>query len=797
MPLVSSLFSFDPITQQHQHPSSMYFAKLQDSPMFRQQLQTMEEGAESLRARCWRFYKGCKKYTDGLLDACDGDFTFASALENFGGEHSDPLFVTLGGPVMTKFSMALRDISTFKDALRTQVEQMLTDRLLHIYNVEIMDVKEARKRFDKASIAYDQAREKFMSLRKSTRQDIVIAIEEELHNARSSFEEARFNLISALHNVEAKKRFEFLEAVTGVMDAHLQYFRQGYELLHQLEPFIVEVLSYVQKARESHNEEQVSLFERMIEYKQLVHQESKLSLKGFYDSPGRDSPFSRISSDVLDAVTESVKTGKVQTIREGFLSKRSSNLRGDWKRRYFVLDSRGMLYYFRKPLTLFHGANSQKSHHTFDNSSGILSRLISSHIHGANDEKPVARHTVNLLTSTIKVDAEQTDLRFCFRIVSPSKVYTLQAENALDQRDWMEKITGVIASLLTIHTLGKPQPVISRSEGGDWDSASPTDSVQSSSDDEMAVNSGLACKITPKSNRSPNGLQKHKHSIKCEKPIDVLRRVNGNDKCADCGKSEPDWASLNLGILVCIECSGVHRNLGVHISKVRSLTLDVKVWDSSVLSMFQSLGNLFANSVWEELLHSKTSTDDTLDGSSKGTRTKLFHARKPAYDDPISLKERFIHAKYSEKVFVRRIPNNNRLRTVAQLVWESIFANDKKSVYRHIVRSSVDINALNLNGQFDGNSFATPSSSHSSMSSETESQLMEDIKDGSSVLHLACLVSDAGMVELLLQFRGKIATAKLLILRGANTHVVDKQGKTPLMLASEPSSEIVGLISSR
>lgn len=53
-----------------------------------------------------------------------------------------------------------------------------------------------------------------------------------------------------------------------------------------------------------------------------------------------------------------------------------------------------------------------------------------------------------------------------------------------------------------------------------------------------------------------------------EKPIDVLQRVCGNDKCADCGAPEPDWASLNLGVLVCIECSGVHRNLGVHISKV-------------------------------------------------------------------------------------------------------------------------------------------------------------------------------------------------------------------------------------
>ena len=48
----------------------------------------------------------------------------------------------------------------------------------------------------------------------------------------------------------------------------------------------------------------------------------------------------------------------------------------------------------------------------------------------------------------------------------------------------------------------------------------------------------------------------------------ILRQIPGNDLCAECSAPDPDWASLNLGILLCIECSGVHRNLGVHISKV-------------------------------------------------------------------------------------------------------------------------------------------------------------------------------------------------------------------------------------
>lgn len=75
-------------------------------------------------------------------------------------------------------------------------------------------------------------------------------------------------------------------------------------------------------------------------------------------------------------------------------------------------------------------------------------------------------------------------------------------------------------------------------------------------------------------------LQGNESSKKQQNPNDVLAmqaircRVSGNGNCVDCDSPNPEWASLNLGALVCIECSGIHRNLGSHISKIRSLGLD-------------------------------------------------------------------------------------------------------------------------------------------------------------------------------------------------------------------------------
>ena len=79
--------------------------------------------------------------------------------------------------------------------------------------------------------------------------------------------------------------------------------------------------------------------------------------------------------------------------------------------------------------------------------------------------------------------------------------------------------------------------------------------------------------------------------------INELLKKPENKYCADCKKTSPTWASVNLGVFVCINCSGCHREIGVHITKIRSVNLDV--WPKEILNNFKLINNQIANKYWE------------------------------------------------------------------------------------------------------------------------------------------------------------------------------------------------------
>ncbi|XP_061271167.1 arf-GAP with GTPase, ANK repeat and PH domain-containing protein 3 isoform X2 [Bos indicus] len=118
--------------------------------------------------------------------------------------------------------------------------------------------------------------------------------------------------------------------------------------------------------------------------------------------------------------------------------------------------------------------------------------------------------------------------------------------------------------------------------------------------------------------------------------VQAVRTVRGNSFCIDCDAPNPDWASLNLGALMCIECSGTHRHLGAHLSRVRSLDLDD--WPPELLAVMTAMGNALANSVWE----------GALDGYAK-----------PGPEACREEKERWIRAKYEQKLFLAPLPSSD------------------------------------------------------------------------------------------------------------------------------------------
>ncbi|CAF95237.1 unnamed protein product, partial [Tetraodon nigroviridis] len=88
-----------------------------------------------------------------------------------------------------------------------------------------------------------------------------------------------------------------------------------------------------------------------------------------------------------------------------------------------------------------------------------------------------------------------------------------------------------------------------------------------------------------------------------------------NRSCADCRARQPEWASINLGVVICKKCAGQHRALGPSISKVRSLKLDSSIWSNELVELFLEVGNKHANSFWaanlplEEEIHSGASAE--------------------------------------------------------------------------------------------------------------------------------------------------------------------------------------------
>ncbi|GAM20843.1 hypothetical protein SAMD00019534_040180 [Acytostelium subglobosum LB1] len=361
---------------------------------------------------------------------------------------------------------------------------------------------------------------------------------------------------------------------------------------------------------------------------------------------------------------------------EGHLMKKSKQVMGGWNKCWYVLKD-GMLYCY-KGKKEFHPENA-------------LNILLCSVRVPQQILVTVPTQATNTLSTSSKEQTGTVDYRF--EILHPRKKLpiVLQAESEEERDRWVTAIQEAISNSLNSQTLDK--------RTGNMSSSGVTQLGKS--------NANL-----PTPSQTPDEIN--------QQVVRIIQKAAGNNVCADCTSADPDWASINMGVLICKGCSGVHRSLGTHISKVRSLTLDK--WSPESIYFMREVGNSKFNVIYEHSLSDQV---------------------KPTEKCDRAVKEAYIKAKYQTRDFM--IKSTLSVEELSKVLYEMTSTSN--------VGTPVDISRyLKVLGQGADVNYADQS--------------------GRTNLHqLIWRTDDVTVLELLLQ-------------RGANITMVDSRGWTPMHYAA-------------
>ncbi|XP_068173022.1 BAR_ACAPs and ArfGap_ACAP domain-containing protein [Antennarius striatus] len=324
---------------------------------------------------------------------------------------------------------------------------------------------------------------------------------------------------------------------------------------------------------------------------------------------------------------------------------------------------------------------------------------------------------------------EGAERRFCWELLSVHKRCLLQADSEQLRGAWLAALRGSI-------------DLAYRQKG---DAHNPTQTTEL-----LPPLEGGPSSPAPPTQKAP--------------ALGVALRGPGNRLCCDCGEAEPRWASVNLGVTVCIECSGIHRSLGVHLSKVRSLTLDS--WEAEQLKLLCILGNDVMNRIYE----ARCSEEGRV---------------KPRPHSPRADKEAWIRDKYVDRRFV--VVGGGAIAggdAVGLRLYRASLAGDLPAMAVALAEGA----ELNRSVAEEEGRTALIGAAVGGSLSACEFLLLNGAnvnhrdRTGRGALHAAAAAGHTGQVCLLLR-------------RGANQYAADERGQDPLAIAVETANaDIVTLL---
>ncbi|XP_048097129.1 arf-GAP with coiled-coil, ANK repeat and PH domain-containing protein 3 isoform X2 [Alosa alosa] len=533
---------------------------IKDSPRFRANIDEVETEVVEIEAKLDKLVKLCS----GMIEAGKAYVTanklFVNGIRDLSQQCKKDEMIS---ECLEKFGESLQEIVNYHMILFDQAQRSVKQQLHNFVKEDVRKFKETKKHFDRVREDMEIAQVKNAQAPRNKPHEVEEATGT-LSITRKCFRHLALDYVLQINVLQAKKKFEILDAMLSFMHAQYSLFHQGYNLLDEIDPYMKKLAAELDQL----------VIDSAMEKRDMEHKHATIQQRTLLQDFSYDDSKIEFNVDAPNGV-----------VMEGYLFKRASNAFKTWNRRWFSIQNNQLVY--QKKL---------------------------------KDSLTVVVEDLRLCSVKPCEDIER---RFCFEVVSPTKSCMLQAESEKLRQAWIQAVQASIASAY------RESPDTYYIEHLDRTASPSTSSIDSASEPRERM-------------------------VRGESILQRIQSLPGNEFCCDCGQADPRWASINFGILLCIECSGIHRSLGVHCSKVRSLTLDS--WEPELLKLMCELGNSIINHIYE------------------GT-CKEQGLRKPGPNSTRQEKEAWIKAKYVEKKFLKKM-----------VAGEVLVNGDRKSEHRWSVK---------------------------------------------------------------------------------------------------------------